>query len=110
MAAHLQEPPIVDALPADEDRIDRRLHVVVDAAGAGAFEEGERPIVGVEHHLLRLARIGPHEQHAAVAEPHMRDLHLHGHAIDQNDLLAPVELVGLAGGKAQRHKGRCQRG
>jgi len=25
--------------------------------------------MGVEHHLLRLARIGPHEHHAAVAEP-----------------------------------------
>jgi hypothetical protein len=33
--------------------------------------------VGVEHHLLRLARIGAHEQHAAMAEPNVR--HLHGY-------------------------------
>jgi hypothetical protein len=39
-------------LLADEDRLHRRLHVVVDAARAGALEEGEGPVVGVEHHLL----------------------------------------------------------
>jgi hypothetical protein len=30
---------------------------VVDAAPARALEEGERPVVGIKHHLLRLARI-----------------------------------------------------
>ena len=30
--------------------------------------------MGVEHHLLGLARIGPHEQHPAVAQPDVRDL------------------------------------
>ena len=116
VAAHLQEAAIVGALLADEDRLHRRLHVVVDAARAGALEEGERPVVGVEHHLLRLARIGPHEQHPAVAEPDMRDLHRHRRAVDQHDLVAPVELVGLARREAQRHEGaadvaarsRCQ--
>ena len=110
VAAHLQEAAIVGALLADEDRLHRRLHVVVDAARAGALEEGERPVVGVEHHLLRLARIGPHEQHPAVAEPDMRHLHRHRHAVDQDDLVAPVELVGLARREAQRHVGfrrRC---
>src|SRR5215469_16733122 len=38
MTAHLQEAAIVDAVLADEDRLYRRLHVVVDAASAGAFE------------------------------------------------------------------------
>ena len=69
MAAHLQEATIVEAVLADEDRLHRRLHVVVDAAPAGALEEDEGPIVRVEHHLLRLARIGPHEQHTAMTEP-----------------------------------------
>ena len=45
-------------------------------ARAGAFAEGEGPVVGVEHHLLGLARIGPHEGHPAVAEPDMGDLDL----------------------------------
>ena len=40
---------------------------------------------------------------AAVAEPDVRHLHGDGHAVDQYDLVAPVELVGLAGRKAQRH-------
>ena len=38
----------------------------------------------------------------------MRDLHGDGHAVDQNDLVAPVELVGLARRKAQRNIG-CRR-
>ncbi|SDK09061.1 hypothetical protein SAMN05428953_111147 [Mesorhizobium muleiense] len=59
----------------------------------------------VEHHLLRLARIGPHEEHAAVAEPHVRDLHCHRHAVEQDDLVTPVELVGLARCKTQRNVG-----
>jgi hypothetical protein len=108
--AHLGEAAVVGALLADEDRLDRCLHVVVDAARAGALEEGECPVMRVEHHLLALARIGPHEQHAAVAEPDMRDLHGDGHAVDQHDLVAPVELVGLAWREAQRHVGfRCRR-
>jgi hypothetical protein len=48
------------AVLADEHGFDRRLHVVVDAARAGSFEEREGAIVGVEHHFLGLARIGPH--------------------------------------------------
>jgi glutathione S-transferase len=45
---------------------DRRRHVVVDAAPAGSPEEGEGPVMGIEHHLLGLAGISPHEQHAAM--------------------------------------------
>ena len=110
MAAHLQEPAIVETLLADEDGRHRRLHVVVDAALACALEQGECPVVGVEHHLLRLARIGPHEQHAAVAEPDVRHLHGHRHAVQQDDLVAPVELVGFTRREAQRHIGCGRRG
>ncbi|MDR6305651.1 hypothetical protein GGQ85_003375 [Nitrobacter vulgaris] len=35
MAAHLHEAAVVSAILADEDRLHRRLHVVVDAATAG---------------------------------------------------------------------------
>jgi hypothetical protein len=65
--------------------------------------------MGVEDHLLRLSRIGPDEDHPAVAEPDMGDLHRRGHPIDQNDLVAPVELVGFARIEAQRHEGRGRR-
>ena len=83
MRAHLEEAAIVLAVLADEDRLHRRLHVVVDAACAGALEERERALVGVEHHLLRLARVGAHEHHPAVAEPNVRDLHRRRHAADE---------------------------
>jgi hypothetical protein len=106
VAAHLLEAAVVGALLAHEDRVHRRLHVVVDPARAGALEEGERPVVGVEHHLLRLARIGPHERHPAVAEPDMGDLHRHRHAVaSDHDLVAPVELVGFTRREAQRDIG-----
>src|SRR6188472_3978001 len=63
------------------------------------------PVVRVEHHLLRLARIGSHEQHATVAEPDVGGLHGHRHAAQQDDLVAPVELVGFSWSEAQRNKG-----
>ena len=62
--------------------------------------------MGVEHHLLRLTRIGPHEQHSAVAEPNVSDLHGHRRSAQEDNLVAPIELVSLARSKAQRYK-RC---
>src|SRR5215469_16520607 len=47
VAAHLQEAAIVEAALADEDRLHRRLHVVVNAASAGSFEQRESPVVSV---------------------------------------------------------------
>ncbi len=80
--------------------------MVADAAAdpvLAAVEKGKRPVVGVEHHLLALARIGAHEQHAAVAEPDMRHLDRRRHAVQHDDLMRPVELLRLARRKAQRH-------
>ena len=109
VAAHLQEAAIVEALLADEDCLHRGLHVVVDAAPASAFEQGEGSVVGVEHHLLRLARIDPHEHHAAVTEPDMGGLHDDRHPVQQDDLVAPIELVGFPRREAQRDVGRRRR-
>jgi len=109
MRAHLEKAAIVLAVLADEDRLHRRLHIVVHAARTRAFEERERPFVGVEHHLLRLARIGADEHHAAVAEADVRDLHDRRHPVHHDDLVAPVELVGLARRECQRDKGGGRR-
>ena len=98
--------PAVGALLAGEDRINSRLHVVVDPACAGAFEERECSVMRIEHHLLAFARIGTNKKHAAMAKPDMGSLHLHRHAIDHHDLVAPVELVGLARFEDQGHKRR----
>ena len=103
------EAAIVEAILADEDRLHCRLHVVVDAAAAGSLEQSEQPIMGVEHHLLRLARIGANEQHPAMTEPDMSDLHDHRYAAQQNDLVAPVELISFSRSKAQRDISRDRR-
>jgi hypothetical protein len=103
--AHLQKAAIVLAVLADEHRIDRRLHIVVNPTRAGAPEEREGALVRVEHHLLALARIGANEHHPAVAEPDMRHLQGRRHAADQSQFVTPIELVGLAPRKAQRNIG-----
>ena len=105
VAAHPQEAAIVGALLAHEDAVDGRLHVVVDADLGRALEEGERPVMGVEHHLLGLARIGPHERHAAVAKPDVRNLDDRGHTREHHNLMAPVELIGFAGSVNEWHIG-----
>src|SRR5215469_16311999 len=81
MAAHPQKTTIELAILAKEDRLDCRLHIVVDAARAGALEEGESAIMRIEHHLLGLTRIGPHERHPTVAQPDMRNLDSHCHPV-----------------------------
>ena len=96
--AHLQEAAIVLTILTDEDRLHRGLHVVINSATTGAFEECERPFVG-----------DAHEHHPAVAEAQMRDLHDRRHPVHHNDLVAPVELIGLARRERQRHKGICRR-
>ena len=40
----------------------------------------------------------------------MGDLHLHGRASQSHALVAPVELVGLTGGKGERHEHALSRG
>jgi len=56
----------------------------------------------IEDHLLGLARIGTHKWHASVAEADVSDLDGDRCAIEHNDLMAPIELVGFARSKAQR--------
>jgi hypothetical protein len=82
-------------------RIDRGLHVVVDAALAGAAQEGERLVIGVEHHLLATARISPDVEHPAVAEPQMRHLHCRRHP-DQR-----VAISAAISSRARRPSGRA---
>ena len=103
MPAHLLEPAIAGPLLANKNRVHRRLHIVIDTPRTGPAEKGERFIMGVKHHLLRLARIGPNKRHPTVAEANMRHLDRRGRAINQDNFLAPVELIRLTGIKAQRN-------
>ena len=92
------------ARTADEDRFDGGLHVVIDAAPADAAVECERLVVSVEHQFLRLAKVDPHERHAAVRQLHVRRLDHERQPLQRDRLVAPVELIRLAGGKAHRHE------
>jgi hypothetical protein len=87
--AHLKEAAIVLAVLADEDRLHRRLHVVVEAAPADAPKKREGALVGVEHHLLRLARIGAHEHHPAHGKPDVGDLRRRRPPVHDDNLVAP---------------------
>ena len=105
MAQELGEPAVERPILADEYRVDGRLHVVVDAAPRHTLEELECLLVRVEHHLLGFARIGAHEQHPAMAESDLRDLDHRRHTIDDDALVAPVELIRLGRREAQWHIG-----
>ena len=105
MRAHLGEAPIELALLADEHGVHRRLHVVVDAALAGAARESKGPGMGVEHHLLALPRIRPDVGHAAVAKPGVRDLSFEGDAVEDDPIPPTNRLVGLGRREGQRNKG-----
>src|SRR5271165_7225171 len=54
MPENLQKVPVKLAVLATEHGLDRRFHVVVDAACAAALENLESEEVGVKHHLLAL--------------------------------------------------------
>ncbi len=105
MRTHPLEAGVEAPLLADQDRIDRRRHVVMDSTHARAAKMSERLIMGVEHHLLALTWIGDQERHAAVAKPEMRDLDLGRHPTDHHKPVAPVELAGLTRREPQRNKG-----
>ncbi len=106
VVGHDQEAPVEDPLLASEHGRHRGLHVVVDPARRHAAEERERPRMGIEHHLLRLTGIGSHVHSPRRAQPHMCDLHAHRLAGDLHILVAPVELVCLAGPEHQRDERR----
>jgi hypothetical protein len=59
--------------------------------------------ISVEHNDVHLADSGAKlrtdEQHPAMAESKVGDLHDHRHAAQQHDFMGPVELVGLARAK-----------
>ena len=106
MAHQLLEAPVELAVLPGEHRFHGGFHIVVDATERHAFEQDERLFVRVEHHFLALAHIGAGEDHPAVAEPDLRHLHRRRHAIEHDNLVAPVELKGFARRKAQRHERR----
>ncbi len=85
----------------------------------GYAEIGEHQGGGFGHHraaaiglfVLLLAavhgwRYRPARTAPAMTEPDMSDLHDHRPPVQQDDFVAPVELVGFSRSKAQRDIGR----
>src|SRR5208283_3271620 len=87
--AHLEEAAIVLAVLADEDRVHRRLHVVVMPRWQAPRKNAKARSWASNTISSCLARVGAHEHHAAVAEPHVGDLHRRRHAVHDDDLVAP---------------------
>jgi hypothetical protein len=87
------------------DTVDRRAHVVVDSAPGNAAQNPEGVVVGVEQHLVRLQRIGSHDEGTAVAELEVRHLKLGAFAAENRPVLRPLELERLARLERQRHEG-----
>ena len=103
--AHDGEALVDGATLALLDLVDRRLHVVVDAASGDAAHRRERARVRIEQHLVALARVGHEPEGSAGTQLEVRDLHAVVDAADHQALFAPVELEGFAEFEGQRHKG-----
>lgn len=97
MTAHLRETAIKIPFLAAEYPIDRRGHVVVNTAAAGATKKGESSVMGIKHHLQAFSWIGRYQKLTAVAKPEMSHLDPLGHSGENHILVAPIKLIGVSG-------------
>lgn len=58
VTAHLLETPVIGAVFPDEDRVYRRLHIIVDATRAGPTEECKRFVRCPAVHCVAMSREG----------------------------------------------------
>lgn len=94
---------------AGPDLVHGGLHVVVDAPLRDAAQGGEAPGMGVEQHLVALARVGRQHERAAGAELHVGHQDAAPDATDDQPFLAPVKLEGFAQLELQWHVGARER-
>jgi len=105
VAGHCHEADIDVALLASSDPVDRRLHVVVDAAPGNAAKHTESVIVRVKQHLVRLQQVSPNNEGTAVAQLRMGHLQLRALIADDCPVFGPIELERFAGLKHQGNEG-----
>ena len=86
------------------DTVHGRLHVVVDATVCNAAQRRKAARVGVEQHLVALARVGYQPERPAGAQLHVRHLQPVIDPTDHQALFAPVKLVSFAHLKSERHE------
>ena len=106
--AHRSEARVGGAALAVVQLVDRRLHVVADAASGHPAQGREAQCVGVEQHLVALAGAGHRSEGATRTQLHVQHLHPVIAAAHHQPLFAPVELECLATLEAQRHKGLAE--
>ena len=104
MAAHLRKTTVEDPLFPQQHLIHRGRHVVIDAPLTAASKKGKGTVMRIKHHLQRLTGIGHHKALPAVAQSKMRYLRHLYHPVEDHPLVAPVKLVRLTRGKAQRYE------
>ncbi|CAD7047309.1 hypothetical protein RHAB21_03763 [Pseudorhizobium halotolerans] len=104
MAGHRHEADVDVALFATTNLVDRRAHVVVDAATRNATEDTEGMVVGIEQHLVRLQEVCPDDEGPGVAQLRVGDLQLGALIANDRPIFRPVELEGLAWFERQGHK------
>jgi hypothetical protein len=107
MRAHPQKAAVEAPLLAQEDRVDRGRHVVINPATARPAKQPEGVVVRGEHHLLGLARIGSHQEHPAVAQSDVGDLDRGRHPAEHHHLVRPIELVSFTRREPQRDEDRA---
>ena len=61
--------------------------------------------MGIEQHLVRLQRIGPHQKSPAVRKLGMGNLKFEPLTTNRRPVFAPVKLEGVTGLKDQRNVG-----
>ncbi|MCY1530649.1 hypothetical protein D9M68_658450 [compost metagenome] len=96
MRAHHGEAGIDGATLTLVNLIDGGAHVVVDPAARHTTQRCKRPRVGVEQHLVTLARVRHQPERTARAQLQVRHLHAVIDAADDQAFFAPIELEGLA--------------
>lgn len=84
------------AFLAATDLVDSCAHIVVDAALWHTAQNAEGMVVGVEQHLVRLQKVGPNDEGAAVAELRMGHLQLGTLVPDDRPVFRPVEREGFS--------------
>lgn len=71
---------------------------------AGDHQDYQQVRMGIEQHLVTLARVRNQPECATGAQLRVGDLNASKQAADQQPSFAPVKLKGFTEGKRQRHK------
>src|SRR5690606_9960163 len=96
MTAHLLEPTVILPLFPDKNGINSRFHIIIYAARTSATEKHKSLVMCIEYHFLAFAHVSPRKHHPAMTQSNVRNLDCRRHAIETNNLMAPIKLISFA--------------